>query len=65
MTPGEKLKQLREAQELSLEEMAELLHTSARTLRGWEHGKHRASTYALMKCTELFGISLSYFYTDK
>lgn len=64
MTPGEKLKQLREQHNLSLNEMAKLLHTTSRTLSGWEQGTHKSPIYALMKCTELFYIPLSYFYTD-
>ncbi|MFD2695024.1 helix-turn-helix domain-containing protein [Sporolactobacillus shoreicorticis] len=64
MTPGEKLKQLREQHDLSLKEMSKLLHTTPRTLSGWERGQRKASIYAYMKCTELFDIGLSYFYTD-
>lgn len=60
----EKLPQLRKAQGLSQEQLAERLHVSRQAISKWETGDSAPDIEKLMRLGEIFQVSLDYLLTD-
>ena len=59
---GEKLRQLRKTNELTQNELAELLSCSRSSICNFEKGKRRIDPFTIMKLTQIFEIEPNYFY---
>ena len=55
-----RLKELRKAKKMSQESLASILGVTQATLSGWENEKYEIDNKSLMKCSEIFGVSIDY-----
>ena len=60
MNIGQTIKELRKEKNLSQTDLAKLLYTSQDTISLWERGKSLPDIPALIKLTEIFGVSSDY-----
>lgn len=58
MTFGTHLKQARQKQNLTQQQLADQLHVSRQTISGWENGRTYPDIDALIALSDLFGLSL-------
>ncbi len=55
-----RLKELRKANKMNQESLASVLGVTQATLSGWENEKYEIDNKSLMKCSEIFGVSIDY-----
>ena len=54
----EKLRELRVQNNMSQEQLAELLHVTRQTVSKWEQGVNQPDIYTLKQYSQIFGVSL-------
>jgi len=57
---GLRLKKLREAKGLELEDLAKIINTSACPLKYWEEGERNLKISQLIKLAKYFGVTTDY-----
>lgn len=55
-----RLKELRKANKMNQESLASILGVTQATLSGWENEKYEIDNKSLIKCSEIFGVSIDY-----
>ncbi len=55
-----RLKELRKANKMNQESLASILGVTQATLSGWENEKYEMDNKSLIKCSEIFGVSIDY-----
>jgi transcriptional regulator with XRE-family HTH domain len=55
---GGNIKRLREAKDLTQEQLAKLLQCTTSTIYGWESGRHKPSRYGKAKLAEVLGVTV-------
>ncbi|MBO4949762.1 MAG: helix-turn-helix transcriptional regulator [Clostridia bacterium] len=64
MKIGEKIRRLRQSKGITQKELAGMLYVSTQAVSKWETGKSTPNIQILPLIAELFGVSVSYFFTD-
>lgn len=60
MNIGQTIKELRKEKNLSQTELAKLLYTSQDTISLWESGKSLPDIMAIIRMTQIFGVTSDY-----
>ena len=60
MNIGQNIKELRKEKNLSQTELAKLLYTSQDTISLWERGKSLPDIMAIIRMTQIFGVTSDY-----
>ena len=58
--PQNRIRELRQKKKLSQLQLSIELEVTQETIRSYEHSKHLPSVTALMKMSQLFGVSMDY-----
>ncbi|MFS0785926.1 helix-turn-helix transcriptional regulator [Shouchella sp. 1P09AA] len=64
-TLGEKMKQLRQQQQMSQEELAQQLHVTRQAVWKWEHNQSMPDLDNLVRLSELFDVTTDYLLKDE